>query len=66
MAAVEFEQRETEEQRVIGWRAEELLRAGYQNGTALELALRPDVDLHLAIKLVRSGCPVPTALRILL
>jgi hypothetical protein len=51
---------------VIAWRAEELLRAGYKNGSALELAVRSDVDLHYAAKLLRSGCPVETALRILL
>jgi hypothetical protein len=56
---------ETEEERVIGWRAEELLRAGYDNGTALELALLPYVDLHSAIDLLRRGCPPATAVRIL-
>jgi len=66
MATVEFEHRETEEERIIGWRAEELLRAGYEDGTALELALRSDVDLHLAVDLIRHGCPPGTAARILL
>ena len=66
MATVEFEHRETEEERIIGWRAAELLRAGYGNGAALELALRSDVDLHLAVDLIRRGCPPGTAARILL
>jgi len=66
MATVEFEYREPEEERIIGWRAEELLRAGYENVTALELALRSDVDLHFAVDLVRRGCPPGTAARILL
>lgn len=58
--------RESEEERVIRWRAESLLRAGYTAAEALELALRSDVDLHLAVGLVRSGCPPATAARILL
>ena len=66
MATVEFEHRETEEERVIDWRAGELIRAGYEHTTALELALRSDVDLHLAVALVRRGCPPGTAARILL
>ena len=66
MATAEIETRpETEEERVVAWRAEALLRAGYKNGSALELAIRSDVDLHFATNLVRSGCPVETALRIL-
>jgi len=66
MATVEFGDRETEEERIIGWRAEELLRAGYETVTALELALRADVDLHLAVDLLRRGCPPGTAACILL
>ena len=66
MATVEFEHRESDEERVIGWREQELLRAGYEGSTALELALRSDVDLHLAIDLVRGGCPPATAARILI
>jgi hypothetical protein len=30
------------------------------------LACRPEIDLHLAIDLLRKGCPRATALRILL
>ena len=65
MATVEFEHRESEEERVITWRAGALVKAGYEGGTALELALRSDVDLHLAVELVRRGCPPGTAARIL-
>ena len=65
MATVEFEHRESEEERVIEWRAAALLRAGYESGAAFELALRSDVDLHLAVGLVRRGCPPGTAARIL-
>ena len=44
----------------------ELERAGYSPAAAAELAGRSDVDLHLAIDLVRQGCPHEVALSILL
>jgi hypothetical protein len=66
MAILEFELRGTEEERVLFWRAEELVRAGYDDETAIELAMETDVDLHRAIALRRRGCPPRTALRILL
>lgn len=59
-------QDETEFERVQAWRAEELERAGYFPDAAARLAARPDVDLHLAIDLVRQGCPHEVALSILL
>jgi hypothetical protein len=55
-----------EEGRVLGWRCEELRRAGYSLGDALLLAITPQVDLHLARELVARGCPNATALNILL
>jgi hypothetical protein len=67
MATIEFETpRETEETRVLRWRLEELLRAGYDAEGAGRLAPRNDVDLRSAVELVRRGCPPATALRILL
>ena len=51
---------------VLSWRVEALLRAGYDEFDAIELALRRHVDLHRAIDLVRLGCPPETAVRILL
>ena len=57
---------ETEEERVFTWRQSSLLAAGYDLRLALKLALRPDVDLHLAVRLGRAGCPPDTAARILL
>lgn len=48
------------------WRHAELLRAGYSPADAVVLSGRPDVDLHVAVKLIRDGCSVETALRILL
>jgi hypothetical protein len=67
MSAAELEiQVETEAERIERWRAEELERAGYDAINAAELAARQDVDLHLAVGLLQRGCPVDTALRILL
>ena len=57
---------ETESERIERWRAEELERAGYDGADAVELAGRPDVDLHFAVELLERGCPAATALRILL
>ena len=48
------------------WRLEELQRAGYERRMARNLAERSYVDLHLATGLLRQGCPVDTALKILL
>jgi hypothetical protein len=56
---------DTEIDRIEQWRAEELERAGYPLIAAGELATRHDVDLHLAIDLLRQGCPVEIALQIL-
>jgi hypothetical protein len=47
------------------WRLEELVRAGYDPDDALVLSARQGIDLHIAIDLVRRGCPPRTAVRIL-
>ena len=47
------------------WRFEQLQRAGYPRNDALLLSGRLDVDIHEAARLLRSGCPVATAVRIL-
>jgi hypothetical protein len=57
---------ETEAERVQHWRAQELVRAGYDAGDAIALAARHDIDLHLAVALVEQGCPYETALDILI
>jgi hypothetical protein len=57
---------ETEEERVFSWRHASLLAAGYEHRLAFKLALRPEVDLHLAVRLRRAGCPPDIAVRILL
>jgi hypothetical protein len=56
---------ETDLDLVERWRAQELARAGFDVEAALELASLPEVDLHDAISLVRSGCPPELAIRIL-
>jgi hypothetical protein len=67
MSAAELDvHTETESERIQRWRAEELERAGYDGADAIELAGRPDVDLHLAVELLEHGCPSDIALRILL
>jgi hypothetical protein len=57
---------ETEQERVEHWRAEELVRAGFDPSDAIALAARHDIDLHLAIELVEQGCPYETAIDILI
>jgi hypothetical protein len=53
-------------EQVVLWRISELDRAGYDNESAVALALSRDVDLHAAISLLERGCPVETAVQILL
>jgi hypothetical protein len=50
---------------VLHWRFERLLDAGYDAATASALAKRVEIDLHLAVRLVRNGCPPETAVSIL-
>ena len=57
---------ETELDRVERWRADELMRAGFDPSSAVELAARLDVDLHAATELVDRGCTPTLALQILL
>ena len=66
MAIVDFEHVVSEEERVVLWRAEELEHIGFDDESAIELAMEPSVDLHLARKLVRNGCSPSVAFRILL
>jgi hypothetical protein len=56
---------DAEAERVLLWREEELERVGYERAAARDLAERTYVDLHLAMNLLRRGCPADTALRIL-
>jgi hypothetical protein len=66
MDATQLQIIESEEERVVYWREEELLRAGYPAAAARRLARRHDVDLHQAVDLVRAGCDPGLATRILL
>jgi hypothetical protein len=66
MAATELNLVETETEKVERWRAEALEKVGYDLISAHELAMRPDIDLHLAIELVENGCSPDLALQILL
>ena len=67
MAAAQFEVLEVSEEDVVRrWRFDELIRAGYDDEDAIELAFHLDVDLHSATELVRRGCPSGTAARIAL
>jgi hypothetical protein len=63
---LELEDLDAESERVLLWREEELARVGYERDTARDLAERVYVDLHLAMDLLRRGCPADTAVRILL
>jgi hypothetical protein len=56
----------TEHDPVRRWRLKELRRAGYPPSDALVLSGRSGVDLHVAVRLLAEGCPVETAMRILL
>ena len=67
MTAAQFELLDSSEaENVLRWRFEELVRAGYGAEAAVVVASHVDVDLHAATDLIRRGCPVETALRILL
>ena len=56
---------ETEDERVIRWRMQQLANAGYSWACALVIAATRDVDLHRAVGLAERGCPIDTAMRIL-
>lgn len=64
--AHEDAQRETEAERVEVWRLKVLLDAGYPLKIAERLAERPDIDLHLAVRLIEQGCRPGMAALILL
>jgi hypothetical protein len=57
---------DTEMDKVEHWRAEELVRAGFDPSDAIALAARHDIDLHLAVELIEQGCPYETAIEILI
>jgi hypothetical protein len=54
-----------EDDRVLGWRVEQLCSLGFDDGQAFLLA-RCDLDLHLVRTLIDQGCPPALALEIAL
>jgi len=54
------------DQDTANWRAETLERAGYEDDQIKLLALRGDIDLHVAVWLIEHSCPHALALKILL
>jgi hypothetical protein len=57
---------EFDEEPVFQWRRDQLEQAGYDPCSAVELAGRADIDLHVAVSLRARGCPSETAVRILI
>lgn len=55
----------SEDEKVLWWRAGQLLDANYSLGASLLLA-HSDADIHQAVSLLASGCPEDKALEILL
>jgi hypothetical protein len=55
-----------EDESVRCWRFEELLRAGYDEDDATEIAFDLEIDLHLATTLVSRGCSSELAAQIVL
>ncbi len=62
--STELRQPQTEPD-VIGWRRDQLVRAGFPPPLASRLAHDPSFDLHALIELVERGCPPELAVRIL-
>lgn len=54
-----------EAKKVLGWRVDFLVAAGYDHEAAVLLAKNLHVDLHVAEELLLNGCPIDTALLIL-
>jgi hypothetical protein len=51
--------------KILSWRFDRLVDAGYEPDTASFIAGRVEIDLHEAVGLVLKGCPPATAVRIL-
>ncbi len=57
---------ETEAERVERWRADELIRAGFDPDSAHKLAADLSVDIRRAAQMLEQGCTPDLALKILL
>ncbi len=67
MSAAELQERpDVEIEQVEQWRVHSLSRVGYDLESATVLAASHEVDLHRAMRLLETGCPVDLALQILL
>jgi hypothetical protein len=66
MSTRETEIVESEQERIVSWREQELSRAGYGLAAARALARAAEIDLHQAVDLVKAGCDPQLAVRILL
>jgi hypothetical protein len=55
-----------ERERVVLFRFDQLVQAGYDDARATRLAEDPSVDWHEAVDLLIAGCAAPTAEAILL
>ena len=66
MTVEQLEQGGRTAEAVVDWRFEQLRRVGYDRRGARLLSRRVDIDLHLAVDLLRDGCPQELALEILL
>lgn len=51
--------------KIEAYRVEEFLRLGFSESVALEFAVRREIDLHQARRMLARGCPLSTAYRIL-
>jgi hypothetical protein len=56
---------EPDRDRVVQWRIERLLDAGYGRDAAVLIGHDTSIDLHVAVALLERGCPVDSALQIL-
>jgi hypothetical protein len=56
---------EPDRSRVVQWRIERLLDAGYNREAAVLIGHDTSIDLHVAVELLRRGCPAAAALQIL-
>ena len=66
MTTAELRKTRLDDEEVVAWRMEQLLRAGADPFCAVILAKRSHVDLHDAVDLLDRGCPSKVALEILL
>jgi hypothetical protein len=64
--AEELPVEDLEYRKLLDWRIDYLMRAGYDAEAAVLIAKNLSVDLHLAGDLLEDGCEITTALLILL